>query len=185
MTDHRPLICKQINIWICRFFAAFAPIFKPEVLPEQAGVPKTLVVVDLGGGQLFRPWSSRSQSSSLYSHNSSLFWFHTSIEMSVFKMSQLFRLSSNVGHDFYHGPIGLRYLSISGTRDAADVDTSKNRKALETMVSDEKRGIFRVLDIGLPKPMGARRAWKSDRKIVKATPRWEANPLTENIWLPP
>ena len=163
MTDHRPLICKQINIWICRFLAAFAPIFKPEVLPEQAGVPKTLVVVDLGGGQLFRPRSSRSHSSSLYSHNS--------IEMSVIKISKLFRLSSNVGHDFYHGPIGLRYLSISGTRDAADVDTSKNRKALETMVSDEKRGIFRVLDIGLPKPMGARRAWKSDRKIVKATPR--------------
>jgi hypothetical protein len=45
------------------------------------------------------------------------------------------------------------------------------------MVSDEKRGIFRVLDIGLPKKLGPRQARKSDRKVVKAIPRYIGSKL--------
>ena len=45
-------------------------------------------------------------------------------------------------------------------------------KEIERAVKDEKRGVFRVLDIGLPKPYQADRAKRTaDRVVIKAPPR--------------
>lgn len=51
------------------------------------------------------------------------------------------------------------------------------QKQLQTMVADEKRGIFRVLDIGKPRGFREKRAKRSDRKIVRASPRYNQDTL--------
>jgi hypothetical protein len=99
--------------------------------------------------------------------------------MSFISISRSFRPSSAV-HDILSGPIQARFLNPIHVR---SLNTSKisffekeessatTRKELETMVSDEKRGIFRVLDIGMPKPYSVRKPRRSDRRVIKAIPR--------------
>jgi hypothetical protein len=63
-----------------------------------------------------------------------------------------------------------RYFSTTKLLESSDEQAS-TRKDLMSMVSDEKRGIFRVLDIGLPKRYGDRKPRRSDRRPIKAIPR--------------
>lgn len=86
--------------------------------------------------------------------------------MNFVSKSLLLRSTANVVSEFHSGSVGMRLLSTSKIK-----YDDKSKKDLETMVTNEKRGIFRVLDIGLPKPMRARRAGRSNRKTIKAIPR--------------
>ena len=38
-------------------------------------------------------------------------------------------------------------------------------------LEDEKRGVFRVLDLGKPRPFGRKKAFIERRNVVKAPPR--------------
>ena len=73
-------------------------------------------------------------------------------------------------HDVLPMSMNGRYFSTTKLLDSND-EVASTRKDLMSMVSDEKRGIFRVLDIGLPKRYGERRPRRSDRKPIKAMPR--------------
>jgi len=91
--------------------------------------------------------------------------------MSFISISRSFRPSSAV-HDILSGPIQVRSLNTSKISFFEKEESSATtRKELETMVSDEKRGIFRVLDIGMPKPYSVRKPRRSDRRVIKAIPR--------------
>ena len=75
-------------------------------------------------------------------------------------------------HDIVSVSLKPRYFSTTHIHCAEnDENVASNKKDLVAMVSDEKRGIFRVLDIGLPRPYSGRKAGRSDRRVIKAIPR--------------
>ena len=93
--------------------------------------------------------------------------------MSFVGISRSLRAPSTI-HDIVSVSLKPRYFSTTKIncyeRDAEDA-AATSKKDLVAMVSDEKRGIFRVLDIGLPRPYGARKPRRSDRRVIKAIPR--------------
>ena len=66
----------------------------------------------------------------------------------------------------------LTTLSMTSWRQV-HTSLSSNQRHVDAVkkLADEKRGVFRVLNIGKPKPMGKKKAFEERRNEVKALPR--------------
>ena len=89
-----------------------------------------------------------------------------SLNLSILRLSQI--------HPVVFRPCDRHFstCNVLETKRGAGKEQGKmERSEIVKMVENEKRGIFRTLDIGLPRPFRERKK-RDDRIIVKAAPRY-------------